>query len=103
MNWHRVLSLLLLTMAGAMGGAFWLQREEASRWREEVAWLRAERSKLAGLRAEKARLAAEQPSDAALATLRADREAVVRLRTEIGRLRREIEERERKLVGASGR
>ena len=88
---------MLLVLAIAAGAALLLQRQAAAQLRSEVALLREDNAQLARLRMDHAKLVAAQPPAADLERLRADRDAVVRLRAEIGKLKAGVEQRENAL------
>lgn len=80
---HRIVIGAMLALAVVAGVGFALQRQAAAALREEIALLRDEQRALARLRAENEKLKAVQIPAAELERLRADRLAVLRLRTEI--------------------
>lgn len=98
MTGFRWLSALLLGLAVVAGAGWLLQRQSAAQLRDELALLRDDSHRLAHLRAENAKLLAAQPPAAELERLRSDHAAVMQLRSEIERLRRGIDERERRLA-----
>ena len=97
-RWVSVGSLAFVVVAGA---AFWLQRQAAADLRDELALLRGDSRELARLRAENQRLTAALPPAVKLEELRADRAAVMRLRSEIEKTRDNLEARERALATAA--
>jgi hypothetical protein len=80
------LSLGLLAVAVAVLARYFLQHQETSALRAEIASLQQENSQLAELRAEHSRLLANRISDTELIRLRNDRAALTRLRAEINKL-----------------
>jgi hypothetical protein len=94
-NISRVVSIGMLLLAVALGGAWWLQWQAAAELRAELALLRNENNELARLRAENRRLRAAQVSEAELSALRSDHAAVARLRAEIEKLRDDVDRRAR--------
>lgn len=73
----------MLALAVVAGAGFALQRQAAAALREEIVLLRDEQRALARVRAENEKLKAAQIPAAEVERLRADRLAVLRLRTEI--------------------
>jgi len=98
MNPLRWLSALLLALALVAGAMLWLQRQAAAELRGEIALLRDESRELARLRKENQRLAAALPPAAELESLRADRAAIGRMRSEIDALNDSLQKRERALA-----
>ncbi len=98
MTASRWVSVGLLGIAAVAGAALWLQRQAAADLRDEIALLRDDRRELARLRDENQRLAAALPPAVKLEELRADRAAVLRMRSEIERARRGLEAREQALA-----
>ena len=76
----------------AAGAVVFLQREAAASLRSELALLRDENRELARLKAEHERLRAAQLPPAELDRLRADRAALLQLRSEIEAMRRRADE-----------
>ncbi len=91
-------SALFLALAVVAGASLWLQRQEAEGLRGEIARLCEERSEARKVREENRRLAVEQTPPEELVRLRADHEALVRLRREIEKLRAGLQARERELA-----
>jgi hypothetical protein len=87
----------LALLAFVVGGALALRHQRAELLRTQIALARDEQRELAALRAENRRLAAQQVSAEELERLRADRMAVLRLRTEVDALRARTEQMERSL------
>lgn len=79
-------ALVLLVLAAVAFGRFFLEGQESTALRTEIALLRQEEKRVAELRAERDRLNATKVSDAELQRLRSDRAALVRLRGEIQQL-----------------
>ncbi len=94
----RWLSALLLALAVVAGVALWLQRQAAADLRDELALLRDDQREIARLRTENQRLASALPPAEKMQELRADRAAVVRLRSEIEKTRDNLTTRERALA-----
>ncbi|MBL9189342.1 MAG: hypothetical protein JNK23_17800 [Opitutaceae bacterium] len=94
----RWLSGSLLALALVAGAALWLQRQAATDLRDEIVLLREDSRELARLRAENQRLEETLPPPAKLEELRADRAAVLRLRSEIEKTRDNLEKREQALA-----
>lgn len=97
----RVISGGLLVLAVVAGAALWLQRQAAVDLRDELALLRGDQRETARLRAENQRLAEALPPAEKMQELRADRAAVVRLRSEIEKTRGNLATRERALTAAA--
>ena len=95
----RWLSLGLFALAVVAGAEWWLQRQVAAQLRGEIALLRDEQRALVRLRVENQRLTAAQPPATELKTLRADHDAVGRLRDEMERTKENVQARERALAG----
>jgi hypothetical protein len=74
---------LLAVLGIVMSAVVLLQRETTANLRGEIALLREENGEIAKLKGEGERLAAAQPTSAELERLRADRAALVQLRSEI--------------------
>lgn len=91
----------LLILAVAAGAALWLQRQAAADLRDELALLRGDQRETARLRAENQRLAGALPPAEKMQELRADRAAVVRLRSEIEKTKDTLTTRERALTAAA--
>lgn len=79
-------------LVGSVGWLAW-QWRSGTALRDEVAELRTEAREISRLRQENARRAAGQISDVALKDLRADHEALERLRGELAKLKREADQR----------
>jgi Tfp pilus assembly protein PilN len=92
---HRWLSIALLALALVAGAGFALQRQSAAALQEEIALLRDEQRQLARLRADNERLRAAETPAVEVERLRADRAALVRLRTEIEEMKTRAEKRPR--------
>lgn len=80
-------SATLMVAALATGAMLWLSRAAADVLRVEIGLLQDESRALARARTEHERLVAAQAPDAELARLRADREALLRLRGEIEQMK----------------
>lgn len=92
---RRVITVSLLVLAVATGGAFWAQRHASAGLRGEIGLLREENAELSRLRAENARLSAQRVPTAELERLRGDHMAVMRLRDEIEKSKESLRGRER--------
>lgn len=82
----------VVLLVGSVGWLVWQWRSGAV-LRDEVAAVRTEAREIARLKVENARRAAGQISDEALKDLRADHEALERLRSELAKLKREADQR----------
>ncbi len=94
----RLIAAVLVVAAALTGGAWLLQRDAASALRLEAELLREEKRELARLQTENERLMAVLPAPPELTRLRADRAAVERLRSEIEKLKDNVQRRERALA-----
>lgn len=101
MRARHFVTLGLLAAATVTGAAWWLQRDTATALRLEAETLRDEKRELARLQEENRRLTATLPAGAELTRLRADRVAVERLRTEIEKLKDNVQRRERALSASA--
>ena len=99
----RWLALGLLAATVAAGGALVVQRREAEALRVELMLLRDAQVRLDAEQAERRRLVAVQAPDAEVARLRADRTALIRLRTEIEALQADAERKARLETQAAAR
>lgn len=93
----RFFTVLLGALALVAGALFWLQRQATEALRTEIVLLREQKAELAKARTENARLKAAQISEAEAARLRADRAALLRMRGEIERTRKDVERQEKVL------
>lgn len=89
---------ILGALALVAGALLWLQRQSTEALRTEIVLLREQKAELNQVRAENARLKGALISEADLARLRADRAAVLRLRGEIERTRKDLDQQERALA-----
>lgn len=89
----RWLPAVLLLVAGVAGAGYALQVQATAALRREIELLQAEQRESGRLRAENERLKAEQAPAAEVERLRADRAALLRLRSEIDGMKRRVEER----------
>lgn len=96
-----LIAVFLAAVAG-VSVSFW-RRQETLRLRQELELAKMISAELARLRLENLRLKAQQVSSAELAALRADHEAVVKLRKEVEVLQRSTESRPQTLAPAESR
>ena len=98
MKTERFLAVLLLGGAVAAGAALLMQRQTGDLLQAELGLARDEQKEIARLRAENVRIAATLPATDALATLRTDHAAVLRLRSELEKLKDNVQAREKAMA-----
>src|SRR5437868_1285268 len=98
MKLERFLVALLVAGAVVAGAALLLQRQAASLLQAEIGLARDESREISRLQAENQKLSRALPTAEALTAMRSDHAAVLRLRSEIEKLKDNVQAREKTLA-----